>query len=1305
MGPRRRRADLRAVWPLLWGGLLLTAALLLPARPGAQAPADAGPADADTSAPAGDVRVRAERVVYRVLDGERVTFLYGNVVIRRDTLTAYADSARHYPDRDVFELYGDVRLLRRASTLTARRAVYDRPRGTADFYGGVRVTEGDVIGTSRRGETRREGRLLRLIGEARLTAPDYVVWADTIVQDRLERTGEAFGDVRIVDPEARTLVTGEHASFSRDGEVAVVDRRPDLTTREEGREALEATARVMHFYRPDERVVMVDSVRIRQGRTRARADTATAYGRDRLLLRGSPAVEVADQSVMTARSIEFLYRRNQLQRILLHGDALIEDASPDSLAGLFAGLPRLDRLSGDTIVVDLEDEEVRRSTVYGAARSLYVPTDLEDEVAFNDVSGDTITIFFRDQRVQRVQVKGQMSGVYTYARRQDLEPVPGPPPVETEGGPVPPAPGAGAAGPAPADTADTGADDPAGPAAPPASGAATADSLAAALAARAEAAAAADTFVVAALDTARRGGRPGAAGPPLDFEAGAEEVRYSGRAVTFRLDERTIELEGEAGLEYGTMTLTAQHIRMNTTDRELYAWGEPLLVDGNQKIAGELMGYNFAYKTGAVRHGMTTFDRNFYEGDEIRRYADGSLKILSGRMTACDLAEPHYHFWSQKMKIKLRDKVVARPVVLKIGHVPLFAVPFYFKSLKEGRRSGILFPNFNFGWSSRTGRYIRDFGYYWAASDYYDFILEGDYNERQQFTYRLTGRYVKRYGFEGSLTYARKLFLGPQSGSREWQLNWRHSQPQFLDEYRLGAEVRMASRTLSTNNLSTDVGRAVVNGQLHSTLSLSRSWSAVGVSLGLTRDEYPNAADDDPVSNETIYTQTLPSLRLTFSRQTLMSERAARGGGLLPTLLSATYFSQGYTFNSGRTRREETVTDTQRATGTWSLDVRPDRLGIFSFNTGVRGNQAWSRTATDGRLYALDEDSVLVSRPVDEVVETTSPSLSINSGLGTTLYGIFPLGIGPLQAMRHTMSLSVGHSYQPALGSKQEQGQNFSFTLQNRFDLKLAHRTEADSLVERNLDGLLDWSLSASYDPDSPVDQRWSTISSSLTISPSQNRNFDLKVYNSIDPYSWSLLSTRLTYGLNLSGRFDIGERPPEAESQRNQLIERLGVPADSTVGAEGVAPLQDLGQSQEDFYEGTLPGEERPGTGPGGGETGGGRFLPWRLSTSISVDRDNVRDTATARGNLTLSTSLSENWDFAYRSSFNFTSGQMLSQSWNLRRDLHCWALEFNRTIYPNDSEFGFRLYLKSIPAVKVTRGKEDLLGTASSLGAGGIF
>ena len=71
------------------------------------------------------------------------------------------------------------------------------------------------------------------------------------------------------------------------------------------------------------------------------------------------------------------------------------------------------------------------------------------------------------------------------------------------------------------------------------------------------------------------------------------------------------------------------------------------------------------------------------------------------------------------MKIYLDDKMVARPVVFKIGHIPVMMLPFYMGSLNDERHSGLL-PDVRFGFADDRGRFIRNLGYYWAVNGYAD---------------------------------------------------------------------------------------------------------------------------------------------------------------------------------------------------------------------------------------------------------------------------------------------------------------------------------------------------------------------------------------------------------------------------------------------------------------------------------------------------------------------------------------------------------------------------------------------------------
>ena len=1241
----------------------------------------------------GQTRAVADRYVDRVIDGQKVSCMYGNVFIDRDTLSVRADTAFYYRDREYYEFHGNVHLTRHEAVLTCDRAHYDRYLGAGDFFGNVRLEEEGTIGTSRRGESRGNGRYVRLFEDALLVTPDYSVKADTIYQDRETGDGEAFGHVRIMEPGAKSLVTGDHAVFASEGGTAEVDVNPVLTSREQQGGVLTSVAGLMRFHREEDKVVMVDSVRIRQGMTRARADTAVAYGQEHMVLTGSPEVSMAATSIMKGDRIDFFYADGQLREVIVVGNGRMEDTAPDSLANIYEGLPGLDVLEGDSITVELDDEKITRTVVIGNARSQFTPQDLSDEVATNDVSGDTIIIHFKDQRVRRVKVMGNAVGSYRFAKIAAM--------AEMLGRSLRLVDQLGRSGPDSAAAADTLTFLGATP-----QMISAADSLMSAVL---------DSLASAGFDTSRSA---------MDFMSSAEQVDYSGGVVVFEMQDKTMDIRDEASLEFGTMKLTADHITMDTDERELYAEGTPLVEDADT-IVGNRMGYNFKHKTAAVEGGVTAMDEYYYKGASIRRFPDQTMKICDAKMTSCDLEDPHYHFWSNNMKMKPGDKVVAAPVVLRIGHVPVFALPFYYKSLKSGRQSGILFPSFDFGWSSREGRYIRDFGYYWATNDNIDFLVEGDYNERRDFGFRVQNRYVKRYAFNGGFDYSRKDGLGEGTTTREWQFRWNHNQPTLFDDYKFRADVKMASTTLTSNDLAGSNNRDIINGQLNSTVYLSRNWSFMGANISAKRDERTNAEDpDDPGSNNQLNSTTLPSLSLNVKQLTLAP--ALRGGGkgsFAGNVLRNTYFSQGYSFNANETERELTTNKNYQANGNWSLSVRPPRVGIFNVSVSASAAQSWKRDEIEGRIW--DADTNLADggayRDTTSFNEETNPSLSFGTTLGTTMYGMFPMNVGMFRAVRHTARFNSSWNVRPGIKNRQDYGSSVSLGFDNRFDLKYMSQENDSTFTEKKLDGVIDWSLGTSYNPQAPASRRWSDISSGLTIKPGQSRYLRLKVNNSIDPSTLALKSTRFSYSLSFSGRLDVGDVGEVQEQERNAAIDQLGV--DVLAVADSLQAQSTYGEYDEDGnfidtseQEELFDGEDssfydfykRPGRQEKSGPkdpTEGGRYIPFDVNASFSYSYTNSTRDKRATGNIAINTNLTRNWKIRYTASFDLATGTATRQQYSLHRDLHCWRFEFNRTISAVDSQFGFRIYLRSIPSLKFARGREDYMGSVGDAIGGGVF
>ena len=157
--------------------------------------------------------------------------------------------------------------------------------------------------------------------------------------------------------------------------------------------------------------------------------------------------------------------------------------------------------------------------------------------------------------------------------------------------------------------------------------------------------------------------------------------------------------------------------------------------------------------------------------------------------------------------------------------------------------------------------------------------------------------------------------------------------------------------------------------------------------------------------------------------------------------------------------------------------------------------------------------------------------------------------VGRFKAVRHTMRLNSTMNVRPAIRGRQDFSSNFGLGFNNRFDLKYLSQETDSTLVEKKLDGVIDWSLNSSYNPQGLPGRQWQPISSGLTVKPGQSRYLKLKVSNSIDPYTLSLLSTRFTYGLSFGGRFDVGQVAEMEEPQRNAAIDALGVDLEQHAG------------------------------------------------------------------------------------------------------------------------------------------------------------
>ena len=751
-----------------------------------------------------------------------------------------------------------------------------------------------------------------------------------------------------------------------------------------------------------------------------------------------------------------------------------------------------------------------------------------------------------------------------------------------------------------------------------------------------------------------------------DTVAAREEVvRYDAPRIDFIVPKDRIVLDQRSHLIYKEMELHARRVEFDSDKQTLVATGQPKLVDRGEEVAGHLMSYDLETRTGNIYQAETAYEKGLYHGRRIRKVGDRELEVMEGSYSTCENDPPHYRFASHRMKVYLKDKLVAKPVVFYVKNVPLLALPFYLFPIRPGRHSGFLFPQMEFGFNNQSGQFIRNAGYYWAPNDYFDITASGDYYQAEP-SWVLRGDMVYKllYRLDGRIngTFARS----EADQDERWSLSADHAQE-------LGARTRIVARAdfVSSRDYRREAGFGTplsqrLNRFLTSSLSFSRyaDWASFSVVLDrrqdLDADESLRGTTQLPGQVATLanLVESAPAVSITFPTRTLGTLGFLKNSPLAGPL-STMYLSLSSRYLRYHERRgvlDDTLAIQQRgvtrsaAATTGSLSDSRKLFGWLTMAPGISFNNV-----------VFDRDEL-----GNKIVPATTWATSMTAR--TTVYGAFRPTIGPLVGLRHVVSPSVSVSYSPEFeqltyvdefGTRRQRFSSvggisisgfksalMSFSLGQRLQAKLK---KGDGV--QRLDNLISWDMSGSYNflwRDLPNGRGLSNISSSVRLQPPGSFGADLGWIT--DPYSQRpVRSLGYNVWLNLTGG--------------------SGTPPPTTAGGE--APLEARPVDDVNFVE---PWSISLAFSSSGGYSGGTR---WVNAQTLN---------GTAHYGLTRS------WRLDYSASFDVTRHEILTQRIGLTRDLHCWQATFDRTFNPGgEAEYYFKLGIKEQKEIYIERGSRE--------------
>lgn len=791
-----------------------------------------------------------------------------------------------------------------------------------------------------------------------------------------------------------------------------------------------------------------------------------------------------------------------------------------------------------------------------------------------------------------------------------------------------------------------------------------------------------------------------------DNSPDAVVIATASDSLTFDVSKKLMYLYGSGEINYKDSELKSGYININFDNNNVFAEGRidttkgknelvetPILKDGGETYEGKSLKYNFKTKRGFISHAKNKMPDVRYEGDKVKKVDDKTFFIEDGIYTTCDSDTPHTHFTAKQMKVIHKDKIVAKWIFMYIAGVPLpIPIPFAVFPSESGRRSGIIIPAY--GTTADKGQFFRNFGYFWAISDYMDLALTGDYYTRGGYGLKGRGRYSKRYNYSGMVSGGfSKIHIGEENDPdrverSDWNIFLYHQQT--LDPtMSLNVNMQFLSSTYYQNNsFNTD---DLLNQQIISNATFNKRWEESGNSLTLnySRTQYLSTGNINEV---------LPNL--SFNKNFVYPFR----GDDADDRSLKWYEYIGYQYNGRFLNNRNKLNGVLKIRGGIEHDLEisaTPKLGYFNISPRIGYSEKWYNKRISQELV----NNQVVTKDVNEINFVRSFDFSLAAS--TKIYGMMPVNAMGIDAFRHTITPNISYNYSPDFttdfwgyyssvidstgriirydkfnnevfgGAGSTERQAISLSLNNVFELKtLKDLTDTTSQAKKftllNLSAGLSYNFAADSLKLSDLSLYYRTqIGEFFDFSGNINYTF----YENINgrPINKFLLSEGK--GLMRLTNFSISlgtDLTPEKIFGKKEIKKKEGTEGEDE---------EEVFMKQSDYI---ALYDEQPAD----------FTIPWTLGISLNYNINKRNPTyiyETFGMVMRSSLSISEKWKLTINGNYDFIEKEITAPQITINRDLHCWEMNFSWIPIGRYRGFNFEVRMKApqLRDIKVTKSK----------------
>ena len=810
-------------------------------------------------------------------------------------------------------------------------------------------------------------------------------------------------------------------------------------------------------------------------------------------------------------------------------------------------------------------------------------------------------------------------------------------------------------------------------------------------------------------------------------------IQYSATdSILMDVANQIVKLFGEAEIVYGDIKLTASQIQINyatniisassITDSLGNEIGKPVFEDRGEIYETANMKYNFESRKAIIDGVVTQQGEAVMQGTKVYKNQNDELFIANAKYTTCNMADPHFHIESSKLKVIPNKKVVSGPFHIRVNDIPTpIGFAFGMFPVPKQKVSGVIVPSY--GEEKRRGFFLKNGGYYFAINDYIDLTMTGELYSKGSWGINAASSYNKRYSYSGRFNARfnnqKGLNEGDSSVTRDFWITWGHT-PQSKGSTRFSASVNAGTSTYNQNNPTyQDLSRSL-NQDFNSSVSFSKTFRGTPFSMNASSRLQQNV-------NTGLVNLLLPELALNMSRIYPFKFGATSAKNWIQKIsfswnMNSTNRASNKKIGApsfpvvGYNPENDTIVPVSQLglQGLWEraengvrhqipISTSMNILKFITFSPSFNYSELWYFKELH---YRWMDDQAAVK--VDTISKfSRAYNYSSSGSFNTRLYGTLNFNSEKIQAIRHVMIPSFSMSFAPdfsdekygyyqqvqidSLGKTRRlsryegfvygtpssgESATASFSLSNNLEMKV--KTKKDTTDQARKVVLLDnLSFTTSYN----------FLADSFKLAPIRisartrifNKKLDISFNSTLDPYIYQLDSIYYSSNgtKNVAQRrrniyaWDIGE----GFGQLSQATLALGMSLNPKAREKQNEREEDLGplSAEEEVQLQFI--KNNP-------ELYVDFDIPWDLRFNYNVSyRKRGYEDADIIQSLTFSGSLTltEKWNMQFNSGFDFQNLEFTQTNFNITRDLHCWQLNFSYVPFGRYQSYNLSINAKS--------------------------